>query len=95
MLRNELLGHVQYDDPTVFARLRINDEDAASIDRCHRQYQLQHEQSLNELTRIARDSNLPAREADNGDLEKKQDRKSQEARIESQMYGPLVCAASS
>lgn len=70
ILSNELLGRVKYDDPTVFARLHINDEDDTLIDQCHRQYQVQHEDNLNELRRIARDSKLPPREADQGDLEK-------------------------
>ncbi|KAH9935469.1 uncharacterized protein B0H18DRAFT_1101224 [Fomitopsis serialis] len=53
LLKPELLGHVKYDDPSVFRRLRIYDEADADIDHCHEKYQEVQGQHLRRLRQIA------------------------------------------
>ncbi|KAI0711881.1 hypothetical protein C8Q72DRAFT_984008, partial [Fomitopsis betulina] len=53
LLRDELSGHVIYDDPSVFSRLRVMDEDPSIITRCHDQYQADMGPQLHQLLRLA------------------------------------------
>lgn len=79
-LRIELSGHVIYDDPSVFSRLRVMDEDPSIITRCHDQYQADMGPQLHQLLRLA-DVEMSVDAED--DAEAKQEH-------EQRMYGPLV-----
>lgn len=68
-LHNELSGHVVYDDPSVFARLRVFEEDATTIARCHARYQVDMQSQLTELRRMAKEATT----RDDGDTEGKQE----------------------
>ncbi|KAH9843517.1 uncharacterized protein C8Q71DRAFT_728758 [Rhodofomes roseus] len=90
-LTQELLGRVAYDQDSVFERLRIFDEDATVIDRCHGRYQVEQAQNLEDLVGISRDPDVVSRGVSRGDGNEQtwQDRKHQETEVEAQMYGPL------
>ena len=52
-LSEELSGKVIYDDPSVFHRLRVFEEDETTIDLCHSQLQTEMGPPIGELVRIA------------------------------------------
>ncbi|KAH9933885.1 uncharacterized protein B0H18DRAFT_982501 [Fomitopsis serialis] len=90
-LETELLGNIKYDDPSVFTRLRIYEEDNATIDRCHERYQAEHERNIKTLQSVTRD----AEEALSyiGDIQeawtREKVRRHLEHEHEVEMYGPL------
>lgn len=74
-LREELKNHVFYDDPSVFKRLGVYDDDASAIARCHADYMAdplmqKHAETLAEIS---------------------EDAKKRIQKREKEMYGPLVC----
>ncbi|KAH9935475.1 uncharacterized protein B0H18DRAFT_951014 [Fomitopsis serialis] len=86
LLKPELLGHVKYDDPSVFRRLQIYDEADADIDHCHEEYQKQQGQHLHRLRQISGDiSKAVNKEGDIQDDSKKK----VEREHEKMMYNPL------
>ena len=80
-LSEELSGKVIYDDPSVFHRLRVFDEDAAIIACCHKSYQTDMRSNIDELNRIANDASKESDGVEPEDYE-----------LVSSMYKPLVCS---
>ncbi|KAH9843515.1 uncharacterized protein C8Q71DRAFT_852053 [Rhodofomes roseus] len=75
LLKEELLGRVKYDDPTVFKRLRIQDEDATNIERCHQFYQDKQDHNLQRLLEVT------------GKIDPRGEKRKRE--VEQKMYEPL------
>ena len=90
-LHQELSGKVAYDDPAVFKRLRVFDEDAASIARCQKDYQTEMKGNIAELVRIANEASREgARVVPEGNAAGKRKRKLAIKEQEQLMYTPLV-----
>ncbi|TFY51724.1 hypothetical protein EVJ58_g10414, partial [Rhodofomes roseus] len=91
ILIDELLGRVAYDQDSVFERLRIFEQDATVVDRCHERYQEEQAQNLEKLVTLSRDRKVVSRGVGRGDGDEKtkQDWKDKEIKVEAQMYGPL------
>ena len=66
-LHEELSGKVIYDDPSVFNRLRVLDEDATTIADCHKSYQADMKSNIDALIRIAKDASKESAGVDTED----------------------------
>ncbi|KAH9935473.1 uncharacterized protein B0H18DRAFT_413416 [Fomitopsis serialis] len=64
ILLKEFVGRVKYDDPSVFRRLRIDEEDDADIDRCHEKYQAEQEHQLHRLRQVSTNLSKALQEED-------------------------------
>lgn len=82
--RDVLSGHVMYDEPSVFSRLRVFDEDPSIIARCHDQYQAHNGPQLQELLQLADvEVGIDALE---DDAQARQEQEEHEQKV----YGPFV-----
>ncbi|KZT66586.1 hypothetical protein DAEQUDRAFT_758692 [Daedalea quercina L-15889] len=90
-LKSELRGHVKYDDRSVFKRLRIDEEEAAIVDRCHEIYQVEQMHNLEVLRGVAGDLSkaLQGTDDERDESTKNRKRKEKEKDVEKKMYGPL------
>ncbi|KAH9835117.1 uncharacterized protein C8Q71DRAFT_811652 [Rhodofomes roseus] len=52
LLTRELQDSIKYDDPSVFKRLRIDEEDEATVERCHERYQAEQAENIDTLLRV-------------------------------------------
>ena len=90
-LHQELSGKVTYDDPAVFKRLRVFDEDATSIARCHKEYQTEMKSNIDTLIGIAKDASRESAGVEpEADIARKRKRKLALKSQEKLMYDPLV-----
>ncbi|TFY51266.1 hypothetical protein EVJ58_g10660 [Rhodofomes roseus] len=74
----------RYDDPTVFKRLRIYDEDATIVDRCHKRYQAEQNDNLQRLLQVTGMSGSRTENSGGALGTKKRKRE-----VEQKMYEPL------
>ncbi|KZT68909.1 hypothetical protein DAEQUDRAFT_757301 [Daedalea quercina L-15889] len=92
-LTTELQGRIKYDDPSVFRRLRIDEEEAAVIDHCHERYQEEQERHLKMLLQVTGQAEEALRTSDavqdSDEKGRKRKRKKAERDYEKKMYAPL------
>ena len=92
-LRDELAGHVIYDDPSVFHRLRVFEEDETTIDLCHSQLQTEMGPPIGELVRIADTASRIRADMKHGmdiDGSQKRSRKMQEQKMHKLFVCPVL-----